>query len=41
MVCCLLQFTIVLGAINVILFPIVLLVLAGFFVRGPHEVEIV
>lgn len=41
MVCCVLQLTIVFGAINVILFPIVLLVLAAFFVRGRHEVEIV
>jgi hypothetical protein len=41
MVCCILQLTIVLAAINVILFPIVLLVIAAFFLRGHHEVEIV
>ncbi len=41
MVCCLLQFTIVLGVFNVILFPVVLLVLAVFFLRGGHEVEVV
>lgn len=41
MVCCLLQLTIVLGVVNVILFPVVLLVLAVFFLRGEHEVEVV
>ena len=41
LVCCLLHFTIVLGVINIILFPVALLVLAVFFLRGGHEVEIV
>jgi len=39
--CCLLQFTVVLGVFNIILFPIALLVLAAFFLRGGHQVEIV
>jgi hypothetical protein len=41
MVCCVLQLTIVLGVVNVLLFPVVLLVLAVFFLRGGHEVEVV
>lgn len=41
MVCCVLQFTIVLGILNVALFPIVLLMLAIFFLRGDHQVEVV
>lgn len=41
MVCCVLQLTIVLGVVNVMLFPAVLLVLAVFFLRGGHEVEVV
>ncbi|NGX17190.1 hypothetical protein [Wenzhouxiangella sp. XN24] len=39
--CCLLQFTVVLGVVNIFLFPVVLLVLAVFFLRGGHEVEVV
>ena len=41
MVCCVLQLTIVLGVVNVMLFPVALLVLAVFFLRGGHEVEVV
>lgn len=41
MVCCVLQLTIVLGIVNVVLFPVVLLVLAVYFLRGGHEVEVV
>jgi hypothetical protein len=38
---CLLQLTVVLGLFNVVLFPVILLVLAVFFMRGGHEVEVV
>jgi len=41
LVCCVLQLAIVPAFINLVLFPIVLLVLAAFFLRGGHEVEIV
>lgn len=40
-VCCVLQLTFVLGFMNIILFPVILLVLAVFFLRDGHEVEIV
>ncbi|NGP53024.1 hypothetical protein [Thioalkalivibrio sp. XN8] len=39
--CCVLQFTIVFGFINLALFPVALLVLAAFFLRGEHAVEVV
>jgi hypothetical protein len=39
--CCVLQFTIVLGFLNLALFPVTLLVLAAFFLRGEHAVEVV
>jgi hypothetical protein len=38
---CLLQLTVVLGLFNVVLFPVILLVLAVFFMRGGYEVEVV
>jgi hypothetical protein len=40
-VACLLQLTVVLGPFNVVLFPVILLVLAVFFMRGGHQVEVV
>lgn len=40
-VACLLQLTVVLGVFNVVLFPLMLLVLAVFFLRGGHQVEVV
>ena len=40
-VACLLQLTVVLGPFNVVLFPVILLVLAVFFIRGGHQVEVV
>jgi hypothetical protein len=40
-VACLLQLTVVFGLINVVLFPVILLVLAVFFLRGGHQVEVV
>ena len=40
-ICCLLQLTVVLGLFNVVLFPVILLVLAVFFMRGEHQVEVV
>ena len=39
--CCVLQFTIVLGFVNLLLFPLALLALAAFFLRGEHAVEVV
>lgn len=39
--CCVLQFTIVLGFLNLALFPAALLALAAFFLRGEHAVEVV
>jgi hypothetical protein len=39
--CCVLQFTIVLGFVNLALFPVALLALAAFFLRGEHAVEVV
>ena len=41
MACCVLQFTIVFGILNVALFPVVLLLLAIHFLRGDHQVEVV
>lgn len=41
MVCSVLQFTIVFGILNVALFPVVLLILAMYFLRGDHQVEVV
>lgn len=41
MVACLMQLTVVLGLFNVILFPVILLVLAVYFIRGGYEVEVV
>ncbi len=41
MACCVLQFTIVFGILNVALFPVVLLLLAIYFLRGDHQVEVV
>jgi hypothetical protein len=40
-VACLMQLTVVLGLFNVVLFPVILLVLAVFFIRGGHQVEVV
>lgn len=40
-ICCLLQLSIVLGLFNVVLFPVILLVLAIYFMRGGHQVEVV
>lgn len=39
--CCVLQFTIVFGFVNLLLFPLALLALAAFFLRGEHAVEVV
>lgn len=39
--CCVLQFTIVFGFVNLVLFPVALLALAVFFLRGEHAVEVV
>lgn len=39
--CCVLQFTIVFGFVNLVLFPVALLALAAFFLRGEHAVEVV
>ena len=41
MVACLMQLTVVLGLFNVVLFPVILLVLAVYFIRGGYEVEVV
>lgn len=38
---CLLQLTVVFGLLNVVLFPVILLVLAVYFIRGGHQVEVV
>jgi len=40
-VACVLQLTVVGGLLNVVLFPLILLVLALLFIRGDHEVEVV
>lgn len=40
-VACLMQLTVVLGLFNVVLFPVILLILAVYFIRGGHEVEVV
>ena len=39
--CCVLQFTIVFGFVNLVLFPVALLALAAFFLCGEHAVEVV
>ncbi|MCH8493574.1 MAG: hypothetical protein LAT53_10110 [Idiomarina sp.] len=41
LVACVFQFTIVLGVINIFLFPVLMIVLAMHFFRGEHEVEVV
>lgn len=40
-IACAMQLTVVLGIVNVVLFPVILLVLAVFFLRGGHQVEVV
>jgi len=40
-VACVLHLTVVGALLNVVLFPLILLVLALLFIRGDHEVEVV
>lgn len=41
LIACLLQFTVVLGVINIFLFPLLMLLLGVHFLRGDHAVEVV
>ena len=41
LIACVFQFTVVLGIVNIFLFPVLLIVLAIQFFRGNHEVEVV
>ena len=41
LIACLLQLTVVLGVINIFLFPLLLLLLGVHFLRGEHAVEVV
>lgn len=41
LVACVLQTTIFFGFVNTVLFPVMLLVLAAYFIRGDHQVEVV
>ncbi|EGN75480.1 hypothetical protein A28LD_1093 [Idiomarina sp. A28L] len=41
LIACVFQFTVVLGIVNIFLFPVLLIVLAIQFFRGDHEVEVV
>lgn len=35
------QLTVILAVVNILLFPIALILLAIFFLKGPHTVEVV
>lgn len=41
LIACLLQFSVILGVINIVLFPLLVLLLAVHFLRGEHRVEVV
>jgi hypothetical protein len=41
LVACVFQTTIFFGFVNTVLFPVILLVLAAYFMRGDHQVEVV
>lgn len=41
LIACVLQFTVILGIVNVFLFPVLFLLLAVYFLRGEHSVEVV
>ena len=41
LIACVLQLTVILGIANVVLFPVLFLLLAVYFLRGEHSVEVV
>lgn len=41
LIACVFQFTVVLGIVNIFLFPVLMIVLAMQFFRGDHELEVV